>query len=487
MPGKRLLALLAITLAATCPPATLLAAPGPPAAPAPPVADVSLSVSARNVEAAPDAIDLATALDRAMRQSALIEAAMAGTDVFEAKVAQAESFQYPHIKLDSLLGPLPGKHGSAVYGHTDLAEWGVFASFELTGYVPVYGFSKIQHLKKAARLGVQVGKALEDIARAEVRFRVIRGYFDLALARELQSVMEEGRGYFDKARKHVEKMKAEDDPSFDPIDEMKIRVYDAQVQARDLESIRQRAMALGGLRQAIGEDPQSGPDVATPALETITPLRDVTLEQATAAAMQGRSDLVALRRGVAARGAETRARYWAMYPDFVLAGSFKYTYSNVSDHQTSPFASDPWNGWSAGGGLALRWDIDIARKLGEMHEARANRDKLSADLEEAERGVRLEVEKLFLEMRDAKTMVGAQTDALKASRGWVVSKLDLYENDLATLRDVLDGLLQFFQSRLDLLKAIHDYDVAVAALERAAGLDLVPVSTGAAARAGGRE
>ena len=68
-----------------------------------------------------------------------------------------------------------------------------------------------------------------------------------------------------------------------------------------------------------------------------------------------------------------------------------------------------------------------------------------------------------------------------------MSKLDLYENDLATLRDVLDGLLQFFQSRLDLLKAIHDYDVAVAALERAAGLDLVPVSTGAAARAGGRE
>jgi outer membrane protein TolC len=480
MRGTRLLALLAITLAAALHP-SVVAAAIPPA----PADDVTVSTSARTVEAAPGALDLAKVLDLAMRQSALIEAAMAGTEVFEARVAQADSFQYPRVKLDSMVGPTPAKRGTPEDGWTDMSEWGVLASVELTGYVPLYGFSKIRHLKKAARLGVEVGKALEDIARAEVRYRVMKGYFDLALARELQSVMAEGRGYFNTAKRHVETTKAEDDPSFDPIDEMKIRVYDAQVQGRELESIRQRAQALGGLRQAFGEDPQSGPDVLTPPLEALTPLREVTLDQAIDAAVQERTDLVALRLGVKARGAEARARYWAMYPDFVLAGQFSFHYSNVADAQHSPFASNPYNGWSAGGGLALRWDMDLARKLGELRETRANRDKLSADLADAERGVRLEVEKLFLEMRDAKTMVDAQTDALKAARGWVVSKLDLYENDLATLRDVLDGLLQFFQCRLDLLKAIHDYNVAVAALERAAGLDLVPVAAAAAGTAPG--
>lgn len=473
--GRALLALTLATLAAT-PSAHAATDPTAPALP-PPVPAVTVVAPAPPQAVVPGAIDLATALSLAQRQSGLIEAARAGTETFEAKLTQAESFQYPHVTVSSLLAPMPAHRGDAIKGGTNYDDWGVFSYTEASGYVPIYGFGKIRHLKKAARLGVSVGKALEDIARAEVRFRILKGYFGLVLARELQSVMDEGRGYFDKAKSHVAKMKAADDPSFDPVDEMKIRVYDAQVQSRELEAGRMRDLALGSLRHAFGEDPQSGPDVVTAAPEPIIPLRTVTLADAIEAASTGRVDLVALRRGVAARASEVNARYWAMYPDFVLAGRFTIAYTSNADHQGSPFANDPFNGWGAGGGLALRWDLDLAKKIGEWREAKANRRKLAADLAEAERGVRLEVEKLFLEMRDARAMVSAQQDALKAARGWVVSKLDLYENDLATLRDVLDGLMPFFQARLDLLKAIHDYNVSVASLERATGLDLVPVAS----------
>jgi outer membrane protein TolC len=454
-----------------------LAADGPaPIALPPPIPDVTLSTRAPTQQTDGEALDLAACLTRALQKSPLLDAARAGTDAFKAKLDQAESFQWPHIRVDAFASPMPGRRGTVLSGYTDWDQWGAFLYTEINGYVPLYGFGKIRHLKKAARLGVQVGRAQEQIARAEVRFRVLKAYFGLMFARELQSVMDEGHGYFEKARRHMAKMKESDDPSFDPVDEMKIRVFDAQFQSRDLESRRLLALALANLRYAMGEDPQSGPDVATGEASTIQPLRSVTLVEAIEAAIAGRPELVALRTGVAARSSEVDARYWHMYPDFVVAGRFTAAYCNVADKPSSPFANNPYNGWSGGAGLGLRWDLDLARKLGEWREAKAVRNKLMADMDEADHGVRLEVEKLFREMTDAHLMVGAQQDALKAARGWVVSKLDLYENDLATLRDVMDGLLPFFQSRLDLLKAMHDYDVSVAALERSAGLLLVPVN-----------
>jgi len=44
---------------------------------------------------------------------------------------------------------------------------------------------------------------------------------------------------------------------------------------------------------------------------------------------------------------------------------------------------------------------------------------------------------------------------------------------------VMEGLVQFFQTRLDLVKATYEWNVSVAALERASGLRLFPVGAGA--------
>jgi outer membrane protein len=423
-----------------------------------------------------DPMNLRAALDRALRQSALIDGAKAGTEVFEARLDQAKSGQYPMITVESLFTPMPAKTGGRTSGHTDYSRWGVFLYTQLSGSVPLYGFSKIQHLKTAASLGVSVGKAQEDIARAEVRFRVLKGWFALSFARDMQSIVHEGRAYFDRAKRHVAKCKAADDPSFDPIDEMKIRVYEAQMRARELEAARLLTLALGSLRWALGEDPGTGPDIAREPLGLLTPSREVTLGEAIETAVIHRPELVALRRGLAAGGAEAKARYWAMYPDFVLAGKFNYAYSNVADTGSNPFAGNPFNGWNASGGLALRWDLDLGRKLGEWREAQAARHRLEAGLAEAERGVRLEVESLHREMADARTMADSQGQALKAARDWVEDKLDKYEHDQASLRDALDGLLPYLLARLEAQKALYDFDVAAAALERASGMDLVPLA-----------
>jgi len=436
---------------------------------------------ARGEEPAPAArpMTLDEALDLALRQSDLVRAARAGTEALEAQLDQAEALAWPHLRLEGLLAPTPGQRGNALKGRTDYDDWGVFLRGELTGYVPLFGFGKIRHLKRAATLGVEVGRHREAIARAEVRYRVLRAWHALGLARELREVLDEGRGYFEQARKHVEALKREDDPSFDPVDEMKIRVYDVQVRSRELEAARGLALAEATLREVLGLAPGE-PVTADPGPPTLeTPVREVTLEETMAFALENRPELVALRSGIEARKAETEARKRNLFPDFVLVGRLSGAYTSVADNQPTPFADDPWNGWGAGAGLGLRWDIEIGRRLGEWREARAGLARLEAEGRDAERGIRLEVERCFREMQDARQLAEAQQAALKAARGWVVSKLDLYENGMATLRDVMEGLVQFFQTRLDLVKATYDWNVSVAALERASGLRLFPVGPGA--------
>lgn len=435
-------------------------------------ADASATATESATAAAPFTLDQAIA--HAMTHSGAIAAARAETDVFAAKLTAARWEHWPHFTVNSMLTPMAAQRGDPMNGFTDTNDWGVFTRTEISGYMPIVTFGKIHHLKQARALGVDVGRAQEDIARAEVRFQVLKAFFQLSLARELAGVVKEGRDYFDKAKRHVRKLEQDDDPSFDPVDKMKIRVYDAQVQQRDQDARRALALALGQLRRMIGLDPQGDADFATRPPEPLVPRMAVTMQAAIDSAVQSRPELVALRRGIAARQAEVAARWAAFFPDLVLVGRFTYGYSNVADPQDSPFANDPFNSYTLGGGVALRWDLEIGKKLAEWREARAQQAKLKAQLDDAERAVRLEVEKLFREMTDAQAMLAAQGDALRAARGWVLAKTDLYENGLSELEGILDGLVQFFMSQMAHLQAIYDYNLSVASLERATGLALVP-------------
>lgn len=426
-------------------------------------------------QAAESPMTLVQAIDAANERSGLVEAAKRGLDVFEAKLRQADWVAWPHIELKALLSPMAGQRGNALEGRTDLSEWGVFSYTDLSGVLPLYTFGKIGHLKEAARFGVDVGRAQVEIARAEATYRVKKGFLALALARELSDVIREGREYLDKAKQRMNDMADSDDPSFDPVDRMKLRVYEAQVLTRELEAARGLSLARAAIRLTIGQQPEAEVDFATSPLESVHLPDEQTRESLVASALANRPELVALRTGVKAREAEAAMRRSAFYPELFLAGMFNFGYSNVTDRQGSPFANDPYNGYSARGALGLRYEFEIGKKIGEMREAEANAGKLAAELREAERGVRLEVGKLFAEMTDARTLVAANKDAMEAARGWIIAKIDIYDNGMGELNDVLSAVLPFFQSRLDYLKAIHDFNLAVASLERACGTVLIPV------------
>lgn len=423
-------------------------------------------------------------LDIALQNNPRIIKARLGTEESQAEYDTATAEMHPRIEVTTSLAPVPGHRigdpatpfaGTPDRDFGDLGEWGIWARLNIKLYQPIYTSGKITWLRRAHQLGVQVGKAREEIARADVRLEVMQAYYGLMLTKKLASVLAEGRGYFDKARKHLKKMEDEDDPSFDPVDTMKVSVYEAQIIERELQAKRMMKLAEGQLRRLMDEDPLSNTTFVVPLdLEPVEIGDTQSLPDLIQSGLVNRVELAALRTGIKAREAEVEARFRNFFPDFLLYGEFNVSFSNVGDNMPFPYY-DPYNDLYVGAGLVMRFDLNIGKKLGQLKLARTKKSGLLAELDAAETGISLEISKLFMELEDARSMMETRRNALKAARGWVIAKTDLFENDLCGLQDIIDGLTQFFLAQVSFQQSIYDFNIAVAALERAAGVELAPI------------
>lgn len=454
--------------------------------PADDAGDDGIDPGASIAEPSASSLTLSQTLDLALEQNPRIIRARLGVEEAQADLETAQAEYHPRIEVQALLAPMTGHHAPAatapftsIYSTDlgDLGEWGIWTKISLKLVQPIYTCGKITWLNRARKLGVEVSQGMEAMAAADVRLEVLKGYFGLGLTRRLTDVLVEGREYFDKAHRHLKKMEDADDPSWDPVDQMKVNVYEAQIIEQELDARRMKELAGGQLRRLAGMDPLATVDFLT-AEEPVplVPLVDLDMGTAVHAALDNRPELIALRTGVKAREAEAEARFRKFFPDFVLFAEFEYAYSNVADDMSFPYY-DPFNTLGFGAGLAMRFDLNIGAKLGELKKTRAQKSALQAELDGAETAIRLEVDKLFLEMQDAKTMISVRETALKSARGWVIAKSDLFENGMATLQEVIDGLTQFFLAQLSYYQAVYDFNLAVATLERATGIELIPVAS----------
>ena len=179
------------------------------------------------------------------------------------------------------------------------------------------------------------------------------------------------------------------------------------------------------------------------------------------------------RHGVAAYQALADAKEADLYPDFFLGAYVKYSQSPVIDDQDSPFSYDPWNSWSGGAAVGLRYSFDIPSKLARFRGAAAEAARAEA-LAKVEAGrMALEVEKTWREADDLGDLLRTYKRAQRAARSWVMAESDRYDIGFGSLKSVTDALVEFYKRKLGYLKAIHDYNDAVARLSKAVGGDLL--------------
>jgi len=341
---------------------------------------------------------------------------------------------------------------------------GFFVRFEMTFLWPIFTFGKIGAAKEAAEAGIRAGQGTLAKTRADLELQVARAYYGLKLARELRSMLDEGKEHIVKAIRRIKEDLDEGKGSSTVTDLRRLQVLDAEVDARRLEAERGEALALAALRALlpglgqfdIDEEPL---DFAPSELKPLADYQEM--------ARRSRPEVHLLEGALQARTAALKAQKAMFLPDLVLVGKLSYAYTSSADMPHNAFYNNPLNGLGFGGGLALRltWDYGLKvarlrRAEAELREAKASRQALLA-------GIVLEVEKARAEAAEARARLKVLEKGERAAKAWLEAIAQKHAVGLAETREFADALGAFFQMRLRWLQAVHDACVAQGTLRRA--------------------
>ena len=188
-----------------------------------------------------------------------------------------------------------------------------------------------------------------------------------------------------------------------------------------------------------------------------------TLEEWTALGLERRPELAELRNLLGMWAADIRAEQGGGLPQVRAFAGYR------GQNPESGSAEDAWEwGWSAG--VAVEWSVfDGLLRRNRVEEKRLELEKARETLEDAERGIELEIQAHYLDLRQAAETVGSSAENVElAEKGLEIAEAR-YQNGLATYLDYTDANLALRNARLIRLLALHEHMNALARLEQASG------------------
>jgi outer membrane protein len=439
-------------------------------------------------------------LELAKKNSPSLVAGVAATAVLEAQLLEANRSRFPSGELSSYVAPVPEircvtstpapagvdpntwrlSHCDGTDWSFDKSNWadsitklsGVFTRTEIKLVQPLYTFGKLSAGISAAQSGVRASKSRQAGSVAELELSIRKAYWGVKLAREIQATLEEGVGYIEEAQKKIDKELADGTGEVSVTDRLRLRTVRAEIEARVLEAKRMGLLARSGIRTLIGLEAPSDLDVDEEALAPVE-TTSRSLKEYRELAMQNRPEVRALQEFIIAKQALADLEWKKQYPDLVLVGTAQYAYANNVDHPKNAFANDPFNSAGVGLAAALRMPLDLGVKNARAQRLQAEANESTAKQREALAGIGFEVEKAWNEMNEAYERLKVVQKGEKAGRQWISAISQNLAVGLAEAKDFSDALLAFFQARIRYLQTVYDHNVAVAALTRATGTDIM--------------
>jgi len=390
----------------------------------------------------------------------------------QAQLEQAYTSPYSDFTMTGGLGPAPSVRGSAVYSpDTDKAlsnQMGVAWQLNVTGAIPLWTFGKITNLWDAANQQVRVGEHEVKKEQNDVKVSVRRAYYGVQLARDALTLLREAGSRIDTYLERLEKKVKDGDG--DDIELLKLKMYRAELEARQSEATRQEAIALSGLRFLTGGG--SDADIAD------TPLQQNShrlgpLAHYLSAARLYRPEVNMARAGVMAREAQARIERAKFFPDLALGLTFGYSAAPLVDDQKNPFVKDNANYLSYGAALVFRYKLDFLPQSARLEQANAQLEEQRATERYALGGVGTEVEQAFREAEDAARRLDAYSRAASYAKQWLVQIQEGIDVGTYDDQDVVDPAKEYATKRFLQMNATFDYNVALAKLAQATGWDIV--------------
>ncbi len=424
-------------------------------------------------------LTLADCIRSALQCDPDLQAASAEIAAARARLKQAEASRWGEATYRQVLGFVPAATGDILdppkqNRNAVFRDLGPFTQLEVMVHLPLWTFGKLRAALEAAAEGLAAQQAESEVKRAETVLTVKRLYYGSLLADQLASVLDEMLGNMDKAIRKVQQRLASGSTTVTELDLLKLQAGRAKL-ARGVGDIHASAtLTRKALARAIGKNLTAELQLAERKLEPVS-LQLASVESYIDEALRTRPEAAQLEHGLAAQAAKVEMEKAELYPTFFLSTGLQYALAPNRTTQRNPFAAEDFNYSRPVGVLGIHWDIDFWRKRAKVAEAEAALAKLQAQQRGAITGLQLEVHRAYEQVLQAQQAMQTAAEGRKAGRGLLVATVSNFDLGIGEAEELFKALGVYTEASTDYLRAVHDYNVAVAELSRTVGRELLPL------------
>ncbi len=415
-------------------------------------------------------LGLGEAVELALAHNPALAAARDNASAVRSRVGQARSAFFP--RLDASQGFTRGDNPVYVFGtlltqrhftQADLALPVLNApapldNFQtrLDGEMLLFDSGRAYFETRGAKRLATAADFLAEQQRQDLILEVVRAYYGVIVAREDLNAAEEALHTAEANEARVRSM--ETAGLVVSSDLLSAEVFRAQMEDRVIRARNAAEVARLELARELGIAPEALGEPAG-ALPHPSPLA-TTLEQWEKTALASRPALRAAElEGKAARSNRQAARA-KFGPRLGLFADF--------ERDAETLGGPSGTNWTAGARLELNLFAGGADHAA-LAEAQAREREAGHQLEWLRSGVELEVRRAYLDTAAASQRVQAARDSVAQARESLRIIQNRYNAGLVTITELLRSQTAELEARTGYLAALHDWEVARASLERAAG------------------
>jgi len=423
-------------------------------------------------EEPPPEMNLAQLERRAIRTWPGMRAARARLDAAQAQLDEAWVSPFFQSTVTAGVSLAPEVRGSPIYSPDPQLPvdnpWQPVLGFSVEGAVPLWTFGKLPAVRDAARAGIRVAQADRSRVSNQLRYDVRRAYFALQLALDLRQMLDEALPQIRSFAETLEERLADGDEEVTDLDQYRLETALAEIEAREADADRLERTARAALTILTGVREFTIPACPIEAVDVELEPR----EHYTTRAGRDRPEVRMLEAAVRARQAGVDFAEAGFFPDLALAYRFSTTYSPGITDQTNPFVIDQSNYTSISAGLVLRWSLDLWGNAYRVDRANAQLEDTRQRSREARRGISLEVTEAYEAARAAQRQVASWARGRRAARRWFIASSQGQGVGVVESRELVDAVRTYLTARYSHLQAIHDFNGALANLERTSGAEV---------------
>lgn len=352
----------------------------------------------------------------------------------------------------------------------------VFGNLTFTLIQPLYTFGKIAYRERAAGKNILVKRAGVHLKQGEVMLQVAKAYYGLILANEGKDAVQDARTYLSDARERITRLLKAHSPNVKESDQYRLAMYEGGVEKFAAQADEGSKLAYRALKALIGYGPNQNFRVPQSLPEpTAAP---ASLNHYIRLALQLRPEFTQLKEGLVARRLLVNAAKADRYPSFFFAILGQVAGAPGRDYNPDPYVNDYFNDIGAMPVLGAKWHFDFGIMKAKIGQARAELQHLRYTEKRALMGIPVQVAKDYAKVEENYKGSEGMGKAYVNARRWLITAFSNFDMGIGKMDDIFQAFERYGAFRGDYLKALYDYNVAVAELDKSSGayLQQLPVA-----------